>query len=77
MNKGDNQAHANAIRYKDKRVKALYSDADTSENSKDGELLPGIVVGGWENSEQNGLKIKFDFNSKIQDVPFWAIELDA
>lgn len=65
-----NYAHQNAIRFKGKTATALRDFWD-----KPPEYQKGKVVGGWQDNEQDGLKIQFE-DGEIQDVPFDFLEIE-
>ena len=65
-----NRAHRNAVKYQGKRVKAL-----RDFYNREPEWQTGAIIGGWKDNEQDGVKVKFDADGEIQDVPFDYVEL--
>ena len=65
-----NKAHRNAVKYQGKRVKVL-----RVFHNKDPVWETGTIVGGWEDNEQDGVKVKFDTDGEIQEIPFDYVEL--
>ena len=66
-----NRAHRNGKKYQGKRVRALrdfYNRAPVWET--------GTIIGGWETNQQDGVKVKFDTDGEIQDLPFDYVEME-
>ena len=64
-----NRAHRNAEKNQGKRVKAL-----RVFHNRDPVWETGTIVGGWENNEQDGVKVKFDTDGEIFDLLFDYVE---